>query len=86
MSKDAIDIRADIPEVLIGFLRKVLSDDSSVTAVVLVPVKLGWGLVQDVVLQTPFGATTYRVYGFAPIEARLQVERVGNRCNFVLAA
>lgn len=86
MSKDATDIRADIPEVLIRFLRKVLSDDSSVTTIVLVPVKLGWGSVQDVVLQAPFGATTHRVYGFAPIEARLQVERVGNRCNFVLAA
>lgn len=88
MSKDISALRTDIeiPEVLIGFLRELLDQDSSVTMVILIPVGLGWGLVQDIVLQTPCGAITRRVYGFAPVDARLQVERVGNRCDFVLAA
>lgn len=83
MSKDTA---VGIPDVLIEFLHEVLDSDASVTTVILVPEKLGWGLVQDIILQSSCGATTRRVYGFNPVNAHLRIERTGNRCDFVPAA
>jgi hypothetical protein len=75
-----------IPDVLVGFLHEMLDNDPSVTMVTLIPSKLGWGLVQDILLQTPYGESFRRVYGFDLVDARLRVEHVGSRCDFVPAA
>ena len=82
MSKDTA---SGIPNVLLAFLHEILDSDPFVTTVTLVPERLGWGSVQDIILQASYGVKMRRVYGFDPVDARLRIERMGDRCDFVPA-
>ena len=67
-----------IPDVLINYLYDLIGADCNVLFVRLVPAELGNGLVQDIILETRDNAETRRVFGFKPINTRLQVTRGDN--------
>jgi len=66
-----------IPDSLAAFLKETLDEDASIESVELIPTRLGWGMVQDILLKSADGQAFRRVYGFEPIEARLLVKREG---------
>lgn len=64
-----------IPGILLDYLIKVVRERTSVYGIRLMPMKLGSGEIQDILLETTDGPTTLRVFGFSPVASKLKVER-----------
>ena len=82
-----LQAKGAIPEVLVDFLREIVEEDHSIWAITLIPARLGGGMVQEIILETTGDITNMRrVYGFEPVEARLEITRSGEGYAFALAA
>ena len=64
---------ASIPDVLMDYLRNLIGADGSIQFIRLVPAKLGYGLVQEIILEMRGKVESRRLFGFTPIDTRLQV-------------
>jgi hypothetical protein len=68
-------IRKLIPNAAVEFLSGIIRDASAIKVIRLVPVKLGFGCIQEVVYVSKNEIITRRVFGFKPISADLDVSR-----------
>lgn len=75
-----------LPFVLEDYLHTLIDNAPAIRAIVLVPNTLGWSDVQDIYLLTDTNAIHHRVFGFPPVQARLNIRRISNRCELIPAA
>ncbi|MCL1914843.1 MAG: hypothetical protein FWG10_13465 [Eubacteriaceae bacterium] len=62
-----------LPNALVDYLCNIIGTNSSIKFVRLIPVRLGNGLAQDILLKTQGNTEFKRVFGFPPVDTRLQV-------------
>ena len=74
---------ASIPDVLMDYLRNLIGADGSIQFIRLVPVKLGYGLVQEIILEMRGKVESRRLFGFTPIDTQLQVITMKMLCRHV---
>jgi hypothetical protein len=75
-----------LPDVLMDYLRTIVKADSNIQFVRLIPMKLGYGIVQEIILEAQGNAEFRRVFGFTPVDTRLQVIRNENVMPLLVAA
>jgi hypothetical protein len=67
------NIRNLMPEVAIEFLREIIRKDDTVQIIRLVPSKLAFDPIQEIFCENKSGVTRRRVFGFTPVNAKLNV-------------
>jgi hypothetical protein len=75
-----------IPEVLMDYLRDIIAADGKVRFIRLIPVKLGYGAVQEIILESESGAESRKAFGFTPVNSRFQVIRNYDTPPLLIAA
>lgn len=80
------EIRNVVPSILIDFIWEIARENCLIGMISLVPVKLAFGSVQDIICETASGVTVRRVFGFTPVSTRLEVLRSGSQLEMTLAA
>ena len=80
------NVIATLPDVLMDYLYNIVGTDSNVQFIQLVPAKLGYGIVQDIILEAKGNSEYKRVFGFTPVNVRLKVIRNENAFPLLVAA
>lgn len=75
-----------LPEVVIDFLREIIVGDGTILTFMFVPVKLGFGDIQEIRCENENGIVIRRVFGFFPVSAKLRVSHDANEVIMQLAA
>lgn len=78
-------IEDQIPGVLLDYLCKLVQKEDSVAEIVLTSGVLGMGEIQEISCNTPSGTLSRRVFGFMPVDARLQVSVRENQIEMAIA-
>ena len=74
------------PYALIDYLLKIIGADRNIEFIRLVPAKIGHGVVQEVILEAQDGVEFRKVFGFEPVNTRLQVIHNENAMPLLVTA
>lgn len=74
-----------IPEVLLDYLYQLVQKEDTIQEIVLKSRELGAGTVQDIFCKTISGMTVYQVFGFEPVDTRLQISMKNNQIQLAIA-
>jgi hypothetical protein len=74
-----------IPCVLIDYLCELVKKSGTMELITLIPSKLGFGAVQEIICETASGTIMKRVFGFVPVSTQLEVLRNGDHFDMMLA-
>ena len=68
-----LDVLVEVPFVLFDYLRTVLNENEAIYEVSLSSQELGAETIQRITCTTATGSDVRKVYGFSPVDLRMQV-------------
>lgn len=79
------NIRDLLPDIVIEFLKEIVENDGTIQEIWLVPIKLSFNNIQEIVLKNKNGIAKRRVFGFTPVKANMIVSHKGGEAVMQLA-